>query len=161
MLLPVEIFNKIITMTNNCNFIIPLEEYLEKSTIKKLLNNIKIEDVARSGNIELMKFMLERNYEPNWLAISVYPNLTEEFIREFSNELDWFYISEHELSESFIKEFSHKVNWNKIWRYQSNLSNSFIIEFRNHIEWNYLYEYHNISNSLESYIKKITQNISS
>ncbi len=47
-----------------------------------------------------------------WPIISIYQVLSEEFMREFQNEVNWFGISTYqELSEEFIKEFSEELYW--------------------------------------------------
>ena len=55
--------------------------------------------------------------------------LTEEYIREFQDKVDWKSISwRQKLSEEFIREFKDKVNWRVISRRQT-LSDEFIKEF--------------------------------
>ena len=42
--------------------------------------------------------------------ISQYQTLSEDFIREFKDKVDWIKISEHKkISGSFIREFQNKV----------------------------------------------------
>jgi len=54
-----------------------------------------------------------------WIEISKYQYLTEDFIREFKDKVDWWYISYYqELSEPFIREFKDKVDWWYISYYQ-------------------------------------------
>jgi len=44
--------------------------------------------------------------------ISSCQTLSEDFIREFKNEVDWENISMYQtLSEDFIREFGKKVKW--------------------------------------------------
>ena len=53
--------------------------------------------------------ILDTNYK-NWQALSRHEFLTEDFIREFKDEVDWFWISMFQhLSEDFIREFKDKV----------------------------------------------------
>lgn len=48
-------------------------------------------------------------------------NLSFEFIKDFSSELEWFYISQRDdLSEEFIKEFNENLNWNILCRKQKD-----------------------------------------
>jgi len=43
----------------------------------------------------------------------------KNFIREFNDNVDWFWISEYQkLSKNFIKEFQDNVNWECISRNQ-------------------------------------------
>jgi hypothetical protein len=68
--------------------------------------------------------------EVDWVWISQYQKLSEEFIREFSKKVYWGYISEYQkLSEEFIREFSDKVDWYNISEYQK-LSKGFIREYK-------------------------------
>jgi len=69
-------------------------------------------------------------YKVNWDDISCrYQTLSEFFIREFQDKVDWYYISCHQtLSEPFIREFQNKAYWYYISRYQT-LSESFKKEF--------------------------------
>ncbi len=49
------------------------------------------------------------------IYISIYQKLSENFIREFQDKVDWNYISNYQkLSENFIREFQDKVDWNYI-----------------------------------------------
>ena len=69
-----------------------------------------------------------------WSSISK-SRLTEDFIREFQNQVDWVYISSYQrLSEDFIREFEHKVDWVRISIHQI-LSDEFILEFRDSMDW--------------------------
>ena len=62
--------------------------------------------------------------------ISVRQKLSEDFIREFKDKVNWVYISQYQkLSEDFIREFKGKINWYCIDQYQK-LSKDFIGEFR-------------------------------
>ena len=45
------------------------------------------------------------------MYISEYQKLSEEFIREFKDKVDWCYISEYQdLSENFKEEFKKELN---------------------------------------------------
>ena len=45
----------------------------------------------------------------------MYQELSENFIHEFKNKVNWFNISVYQkLSENFILEFDNKVNWHYI-----------------------------------------------
>jgi hypothetical protein len=61
-----------------------------------------------------------------YIRISKFITLSEKFIKEFRNNLDWDLILEcQELSENFIKEFLHEINWEFISECQK-LSEDFI-----------------------------------
>jgi hypothetical protein len=87
--------------------------------------------------------------------------LTEEFIREFQNEVDWELISCHQkLSENFIREFQDKVCW--FWiSYFQNLSNKFIIEFKDRIDFEKMLEKYGYSIIAFSKFKVIKDNFHS
>jgi hypothetical protein len=71
----------------------------------------------------------------NWQYICEYCVLSEEFIREFKEEVLWDDISENQvLSEDFIREFQHKVYWPHISHCQK-FSDEFLLEFSNKINW--------------------------
>ena len=64
-----------------------------------------------------------------WVDISINQSLSEDFIREFQDKVDWDWISKYQnLSEDFIREFKDKVDWYYISKYQK-VSNKFIEEF--------------------------------
>jgi hypothetical protein len=63
----------------------------------------------------------------------MFQKLSEDFIREFKDRVDWYYISKcQKLSESFIREFQDKVDWDNILVYQK-LFEEFKKEFINRI----------------------------
>jgi hypothetical protein len=69
-----------------------------------------------------------------WVDISCHQKLSEEFIREFKEEVDWYDISRCQaLSEEFISEFEDLVDWEQISKYQV-LSNEFIEEFKERLK---------------------------
>ncbi len=75
----------------------------------------------------------------DWGLISDKIKLSEDFIREFQDKLDWICVSYYqELSEEFIREFKNKVYWNNI-SYNQKLSEEFIKEFKDDVNWNIIY----------------------
>jgi hypothetical protein len=47
----------------------------------------------------------------HWITISVHPGLSEEFIREFSDKLDWTILSQKQkFTDEFILEFKHLID---------------------------------------------------
>ncbi len=57
-------------------------------------------------------FIREFQNNINWELVSQYQQLSEDFIREFYNRVDWYYISAYKkLSEDLTKEFQDKINW--------------------------------------------------
>ena len=80
-----------------------------------------------------------------WGNISEYQHLSEDFIREFKDRIDWFYISQYQhLSEDFIREFQDKVDWYWISSNQ-HLSEDFIREFADRVNWGCISEYQRLS----------------
>lgn len=74
--------------------------------------------------------------EEQWKEISRYQNLSEDFIREFQDDVNWDWISiRQKLSEDFIREFQDMVSWYEISIHQ-NLSEDFIREFQDMVVWN-------------------------
>lgn len=70
----------------------------------------------------------------NWSMLD-YIKFSEDFIREFSQYVDWVRVStDMRLSEDFIREFADKVDWILISYYQL-LSDKFINEFEDKIDW--------------------------
>ena len=64
-----------------------------------------------NNQIILYKF-IQINKNVDWLHISVYYKLSENFIREFQDKVDWYWVSKFQiLSEDFKKEFKHKIKW--------------------------------------------------
>ena len=91
--------------------------------------------------IRIMKDTLEKANEllgtfyKDWKSVSRHKGLTEDFIREFANKVNWCYISlcQH-LSEDFIREFKDRVSWYYISTFQ-HLSEDFIREFQDRVDW--------------------------
>ena len=95
------------------------------------------------------KIKWEQYYDPtfDWTDYAFYRNnkLSEDFIREFKDKVDWGSISEYQkLSEDFIREFQDKVNWYYISEYQK-LSEDFIKEFKNKVDWYLIFKYQKLS----------------
>ena len=83
-------------------------------------------------------FIQEFKDKVDWICISRYSHLSEDFIRKFADRVDWYYISAFQhLSENFIREFADRVAWDWIVKYQP-LSEDFIREFKDKVNWNYI-----------------------
>lgn len=88
------------------------------------------------------KLKWEEYYDPtfDWDCIIYYKNseLTEDFIREFKDKVDWHNISKCQtLSEDFIREFQNKVEWKNI-SFNQKLSEDFIREFKDKVDWKWI-----------------------
>ena len=67
-----------------------------------------------NNQIIVFKF-IQNNKNVDWTDISIDYKLSENFIREFENEINWDNISYYQnLSENFIREFKDKVSWFEI-----------------------------------------------
>ena len=84
------------------------------------------------------KIKWEKFYNPefDWDDWKFYTDniLSEDFIREFQDKVDWLYICKFQkLSEDFIREFKDKVWWRNIFINQT-LSEDFIMEFKDEVD---------------------------
>ena len=107
-----------------------------------------------------IKLEWEEYYNPdfdwnNWDFYNYKKNkLSEEFIREFKDKVNWRYISGcQKLSEDFIREFKDKVLWNYISGYQK-LSEDFIREFKDRVDWLYILKCQELSEEFKEEFKK-------
>ena len=81
--------------------------------------------------------ILGTNYG-GWRALSEHQHLSEDFIREFKDDVIWHRISScQHLSEDFIREFKGDVIWGCISKYQ-HLSEDFIREFKDDVIWGWV-----------------------
>ena len=99
--------------------------------------------------------ILGTNYR-DWTSLSRHNRLTEDFIREFKDEVDWKVISAYQhLSEDFIREFEDRVSWGCVSHYQ-HLSEDFIREFQDRVDWFYLSMYQRLS---EEFIREFKDKV--
>lgn len=88
-------------------------------------------------------------FKPFANSISKWQNLTEEFIEQHAEEVDWSEISSHQvLSEDFMKKWENKINWNFLHQTQG-LSKQFVMEIYNEFMLN--------ASHLVNYNMKFTQ----
>ncbi|BAO04962.1 ORF MSV205 tryptophan repeat gene family protein [Clostridium botulinum B str. Osaka05] len=89
-------------------------------------------DLATMNDIEnfIREFKKTLN-ENDWENISKNKNLTENLIREFKENVNWFYISCFQnLSEDFLIEFKNKIYWNNThYCKELSLSKDFTLKF--------------------------------
>jgi len=70
----------------------------------------------------------------NFVVISSYQKLTEEFLEDFKDELDWFFISiKQELSEHQMEKYEDKLDWWLLSQWQ-NMSSEFIEKHRDKLD---------------------------
>jgi hypothetical protein len=89
-----------------------------------------------SCNVELSEDFIRKYSEKlNWECISWYQILSEDLIRQFKDKVCWDYIScRQTLSQDFMREFSNKINWEHITQTQ-DISGDFMHEFKDKIDW--------------------------
>ena len=101
-------------------------------------------------------FIREFADEVNWSCISANQHLSEEFIREFADELDWVGISLYQrLSEDFIREFKDEVGWYCVSKYH-RLSEDFIREFADRLNWDTISIHQHLS---EDFIREFSDKV--
>lgn len=74
--------------------------------------------MKKAVNEEVKEILLNYNYDlvdkiscHHWMIISIDRRLSEEFIKEFQDKVDWDMISKFQkLSNNFIKEFKDKLH---------------------------------------------------
>ena len=101
-------------------------------------------------------FIREFADEVNWCSISHYQHLSEDFIREFKDKVYWFSISEQQhLSENFIREFKDWLDWDWI-SIRQHLSEDFIREFKDRVTWNWISMFQHLS---EAFIREFKDDV--
>ena len=82
----------------------------------------------------------------HWHWITCRQKLSEDFIKEFSDEVDFdWVVAYQDVSEEFIELFQDKINWYQVS--SKKLSNNFIIKFAHKLDWTKVH-YKNISEDL-------------
>ena len=77
----------------------------------------------------------------DWMCISMYLKLPEEFIIKFQEHVDWHCISKYQkLSEEFIDKYHDKVCWKYIFKRQK-LSRDFIDKYHDHDKNDWYYHF--------------------
>ena len=98
----------------------------------------------------------EFGIEELWDMISIFQELSEEFIERHSKEVDWYFISIHqELSESFIERYFDKIDWFWISKHQK-LSESFIEKHSDKVDWGMILIFQKLS---DGFIKKHSKEV--
>jgi len=129
----------------------PYEIFRKGKYVKKYMHNIS-EYSPRCRSLS-ESFIREFADKVDWFNISRYQKLSESFIREFADRVNWKAICQYQkLSESFIRKFADKVNWFTLSRYQK-LSELFIEDFRSKVKWNKITRYQKLS---EPFIERLS-----
>lgn len=84
----------------------------EEIDLCNILSSIKISE-------EFIEEFKDKIYKDHWYYISMNPNLTEEFIRRYEDNIDFKAISSTRyLSEDFIMKYEYKLNISSISNYR-------------------------------------------
>ena len=83
------------------------------------MNELKLKRLIRNKKMSEKKIeqLVTKNKltHLDWVDISLYQQLSEDFIDKYSNELEWTYISTHQkMSATFIIKHMDKIKWNWI-----------------------------------------------
>ena len=101
-------------------------------------------------------FIREFKDKVDWDCISIYQKLSENFIREIQDRVVWRCISIYQkLSEDFMREFQDRVDWYFISIYQK-LSEDFMREFQDRVDWYFISIYQKLS---ENFIREIQDRV--
>jgi hypothetical protein len=105
----------------------------------KDLNGISLDKVSWHKVMKNRKLTLDfiKKYkgQMDWLSLSCYQELTDEFIDEFKEEIYWDAISERkDLSIDFLRKYKEKIIWYEYTTY-NKLEEETIIEFAQYLDW--------------------------
>jgi len=78
----------------------------EEGVVNMIENYVK---ELEKGKLYILREKLIEKYKGDWSEISLFEELSEDFIREFQDKVNWGYISYHNYSEDFIREFMDKI----------------------------------------------------
>ena len=103
---------------------------------KSVTNKIKIVEEIK----DIEKFFEENmdNFGVDWVNISIFQKLSEEFIEKHYDKVDWYNISKYQkLSEELIEKHIDKIDWDCISKYQT-LSEDFIEKYIDKVYWYFI-----------------------
>jgi len=96
-----------------------------------------------------------RNY---WSDICYNQPLSEEFIREFADYVDWGFLAQRQrLSENLMRDFQDRISFNTIC-YHQRLSEEFIREFADRLNWFVIIQNQKVSDEFKSEMAKYVWN---
>ncbi len=96
-------------------------------------------------------FVEEYKEDIDWRCVSIFIPMSEAFIERFADRVHWVKISIYQkLPERFIRKFRNSVEWDAICIHQQ-LSEAFMVEFKDSINWELASRYQNMS---EEFIRK-------
>lgn len=108
-------------------------EFQSSNTAVAMISREQTLDWIRSDRFDLIRAHQNRL---DWVYISGYIGLPEEWIRAFADRVRWELIStfRQRLSESFIREYQDQLSWVFVSALQK-LSEPFIDEMRHRVDW--------------------------
>ena len=120
-------------------------EFIKRIDLTELLSNYAVSENFLRDYMSGFDGTREKPF--GLRSITAYQKLSESFIRDFADSLDWVYISQYQhLSEDMIREFKDKVVWYYISKYQ-HLSEEFIKEFKDRVDWDCIANYQYLSDN--------------
>jgi hypothetical protein len=126
---------------------------VEKELRDLIILNFPIEgrDNINSDAIEV----LVDDIDWHQLSASLF-RFSDNFIREFSDKLDWYYLSRyHKLSENIIREFKDKVVWEQIpMKCGESTSDDFIWEMKDEIGEELFKQYVDLGYISKKYVER-------
>ena len=127
--------------------------------IQEIKNIARLKKINIDHDLSDENFIREFQEKVDWYWISTHQKLSEDFIREFKDKVYWVWISQYQkLSEDFIREFQEKVDWYWISKYQK-LSESFIREFQEKVDWYWISKFQKLSEEfIREFKLKIPEN---
>jgi hypothetical protein len=125
-------------------------EYLSREERLEGFNTIA--ECLMSGDSKEVKEFAELL---NWqtLTIHCWEFMDIKFIRKYQDSLDWGYISTQTLTEDFIREFYEYIDWETICERQQ-LSEELIREFADFVDWEMVDCFQHISNEFREEFKE-------
>lgn len=118
------------------------KEWAIESLLREYKDKVEWDSLFRRGIIlkeDFIKELIEDGTLDDRLIkefISCYHPLSEQFISEFADRLEWIYISSaQKMSEEFMNKYEHKLDFHFLPQYR-RLSNEFIKKYED--RWNWL-----------------------
>lgn len=114
---------------------------IEPSEIEKYFEECNEESKVR-------EFRSQLTDADGWGVASACVILSEDFIREFWNEVNWSAISCHQkLSSKFVKEFADKIEWDEFIKY-GNITREILESCEEYIDWSRVVFYNKIDEDI-------------
>ena len=101
---------------------------LPKELENIILDNKKDMDII--VKLEQQKEIYLQKCGGKWMKICRFMELSEDFMREYINELDWMYISMNQkLSIQFLTDFQDKIDWKYFASYNKKITKEILQTF--------------------------------